>query len=204
MRAPLLCAVPIRGAKRGAKRSESEGTSGSPKPLENAEFDLGRRRSLSLWSRWSPVRVRSLTPHEGPPNGGAVRRRELRGGQSDSDSASCLPRCILASRSKRRNGRAVRSASTAGFWAICHLRHPHFPGGSGHGGYQPTTPESRCPTPAARRLRGHPPSRCGASLGRPWPSRMTLTCQGSLRYSHVSYRPTPVNQERDFLEAAGH
>src|SRR4051794_27886496 len=42
-----------------------------------------------LWSRWSPVRVRSLTPHEAPANAGVS---SARGSHSLSSAASegCL------------------------------------------------------------------------------------------------------------------
>jgi len=60
-----------QGSNWGSKLSESEDSEGDPEPPVQAQSNLSRTASPGLWSRWSPVRVRSLTPHWRPRSGGA-------------------------------------------------------------------------------------------------------------------------------------
>jgi hypothetical protein len=61
------------GSNLGSNLSETESNSETPNRSGMRGGSMSRTASLGLWSRWSPVRVRSLTPHEAPANAGVSR-----------------------------------------------------------------------------------------------------------------------------------
>ncbi len=63
-----------QGSKRGSKLSESEPTSSALRWRERAQTEVSGPPSRWLWSRRSPVRIRSLTLNRSVPGEGLTRR----------------------------------------------------------------------------------------------------------------------------------